>query len=118
VWAFTASTERRTAKPPNTALISTSPFPQEHKSKAALATFATQHAALIKSYNDGVATAQATGLSPAANYAAFTGQQDALVQATRGGLGFMLTPDGLARLHAHVQGEKLYMKISVASPVQ
>jgi hypothetical protein len=84
----------------------------------ALATFATQHAALIKSYNDGVATAQTLGLSPAANYAAFTVQQDALVQATRSGLGLAITPEGLARLQAHIQSEKRRMQIQAAPAAQ
>jgi hypothetical protein len=78
-----------------------------------LATFSTQHAVLIKSYNDGVAAAQATGVSPTANYATFAAQQDALVQTTRDELGLALTPDGLARLNAHIQGEKRRMKIQV-----
>jgi hypothetical protein len=74
-----------------------------------LAKFKAQYNAMIEHYNKSVEEANAAGRST--DIASFRAQLDALVQATRQGLAAKLAPDTMTRFHAHVQGEKRFMKV-------
>jgi hypothetical protein len=75
-----------------------------------LAIFKVQYASLISRYNQAVAAANANATT--ADVATFLRQRDELVQSTREALRTNLTPDGMARLHEHVQREKTRMKVA------
>ncbi len=74
-----------------------------------LATFKSQFADLIASYNKSVDAANALGVAPDLN--TFLRQRDALVQSTLDALSVALTPDALSRFRAYVKSEKAKMKV-------
>jgi hypothetical protein len=74
-----------------------------------LANFKQQYNALIDRYNREATVIDASGGTP--NTQSFLIQRDALVQSTRNALKQTLSADGMAKLDAHIQGEKRRMKV-------
>lgn len=75
-----------------------------------LTDFRTAYDGLSNNYNQAVQANDTTGVQPNANF--FASQRDALVLNARAALQKALSPDGMQKFDAHVQGEKTRMKTS------
>lgn len=73
--------------------------------------FRQKYDALIKSYNQTVEVALATGKQP--DLDSFLAQRDALVQGVRDRLKSSLSSDGVQRVQQFIQNEKRQMKVQV-----
>ena len=77
---------------------------------AILERFRTQYADLIDRYNKEVERASITGNFP--DQQEFLKKRDALVLSTKTALEQQLSPESAASLAAHIQREKVFMKVS------
>jgi hypothetical protein len=78
-----------------------------------LADFRTAYDSLSNSYNQAVQASDTTGVQPDANL--FAAQRDTLVANARAALQKALSPSGMQKFDAYVQGEKTRMKTSGAT---
>jgi len=74
-----------------------------------LTEFKTQYLDLIAKYNESAKTALLQGGQ--LDQVVFQEQRDALVANARAAISSRLTPQGANRIDAHIQGQKIHMKI-------